>query len=883
MKNEEKFSIMRVVVGLVFLVFPTIGIVWLLSAQTNAYLGYLNVNPWWQTLFFSAGMIAAFLLYSFRARFLVTAALLAFLLFTGYKAIEKYYVGEFDSYFISVQYALYAFIFALSWLIGYGLARHRYFPIVLSVFVLLFAIILHTNTTLIHNYRQYLINFIPVVVYVFYMIYIREVIKSMQAFGWKNILKLFGRTALFLLFLMLVLISSEYLFKDQIANLKEAVEEAASYGDNKNQPEDKDDMMDRSNDGKDTTFNLKKYSELRSRLGRNQELLFCAHLENYFEGTEIPNPLYFASYYLTKYNPKTEAFELDPYMPANDMFMPNPSVIPLYFNETDSNAIANGKGNLLRKVVEVDVFVKSLSPSDFTAPGTAFSCQPISVDEDFKDQFKSAYRAKSYISQLNSAYFIYNTDHPQIKIFQEERFKILRKVNDYKKVDSTFFDYYTSIPKGTVFDSISQLAEKLTAKHKKPIDKILAIRDYFLSKDSKGRPLFKYTLTPGGNDKKDLRGVQTTTNLSRFLFHTRKGYCTYFAGASLYMLRSIGIPTRLTAGFMTVDRADKNPGWYWFYGDQAHAWIQVYFPGYGWIDFDTTIGAEESRESPKPDGTPPTPPSKAWLAAEGILIKLSDSLTKKATLKMGKLNFHDKEYKLSAPIEVEIDLVHAKIKQDKATKNYSNLKQGDHVLVISYDQKLKKLKPAAKDNTAKVLERLPKIIPVDEVHIKPLAEKKQEEPILTEKEKNNFIKWGIYGGGSLLILLILTWLFLPALTFAVLKNKARKAKNISEKAYYVNRLTDFLLNQLGLNRGQYTPLEFASRVIDPKFNIDLAGFTKSYHKIKYAKEQPDEADHIAINNYYPSFLKKVKQQYSAKDWLLNFIQTQKTLIFLFRI
>jgi protein-glutamine gamma-glutamyltransferase len=881
MKNEDRFSIMRVIISLVFLVFPTIGIVWLLSGQTNAYLGYLNVNPWWQTLFFSGGMIAAFMLYSFRARFLVTAGLLGFLLFAGYKAIEKYYTGEFDSYFISVQYALYAFIFALSWLIGYGLARLRYFPIVLSAFVLLLTIILHTNNTLIHDYRQYLIDFVPVVVYVFYIIYIREVIQSMQAFGWSNLFKLFGRTVLFLLFLMLILFGSDYLFKDQIANLKDAVQESASKNGDKNQPQDKDDMMNRNSNGKDTTFNLKKYAELRSRLGRSEDLLFCAHLENYFEGTDIPNPLYFASYYLTKYNPKIEAFELDPYMPANDLFMPNPSVIPLYFNEIDSNAAINGKGDLLRKVVDVDVYVKSLSPSDFTAPGTAFSCQPVSVDEEFKDEFKSAYRAKSYISELNSAYFIYNTDQPQIKLFQERRFQILRTVNDYKKTDSVFYNYYTAIPKGTVFDSIADLATKLTAAHKKSIDKILAIRDYFLSKDSKGRPLFKYTLTPGGDDNKGLRGVQTTTNLSRFLFKTHKGYCTYFAGASLYLLRSIGIPTRLTAGFMTVDRSDKNPGWYWYYGDQAHAWIQVYFPGYGWIDFDTTIGAEESRESPKPDGTPPTPPSKAWLAAEGTLVKLSDSLTKKATLKMDKLNFHDKEYKLSAPVDIDIDLIHAKIIQNKVAKRYNDLKQGDHVLVVSYDEKLRRLKPGTKDNTEKILERLPKIIPIDEVHLRPVAEKKHENPMFTQKEKENFRTWTIYGGVSLFFLLILTSVFLPAMTFAYLKNKANKATEIFERAYHISRLNDFLLNQLGLTRKELTPLEFATGVIDPKFNIGLTGFTKAYHKIKYAKEQPDEADYKAINNYYPDFLKKIRQHYSSKEWLLNFTQTQRTLRFLF--
>ncbi|MFL5731367.1 MAG: transglutaminase domain-containing protein [Cytophagaceae bacterium] len=879
MKSEDRFSIMRIIVSLIFLVLPTIGITWLMSAQTNAYLGYLSVNPWWQTLFFSAGMVAAFVLYSFRARFAVTAGLLAFLLYAGYKAIEKYYVGEFDSYFLSVQYALYAFVFILSWLMGYGLARLRYFPIGLAVFYLLFTIVLHTSSTLILDMKQYLLDFLPVVVYTFYIIYIREVIQSMQAFRWPNLFKLLGRTALFLLFLAVVLFASNYIFGNQIAELEDAVNESRS-GNSKNQPNDKDDMMDRNSNGKDTTFNLKKYAELRSRLGRNQELLFCAHLENYFQGTDIPNPLYFASYYLTKYNPKTEVFELDPHMPVNDMFMPNPSVIPLYFTESDSNTIKNGRGDELRKTVEVDVYVRSLSPSDFTAPGTAFSCQPISVDEEFRQEFKSAYRAKSYISELNSAYFIYNTDQPQIKAFQERRFEVLREIDNYKKTDSTFMEYYTRIPKGPVFDSIAGLAHELTDKKKKPIDKILAIRDYFLSKDDQGRPLYKYTLTPGGNDSKNMRGVQTTTNLSRFLFKTHKGYCTYFAGASLYLLRSIGIPTRLTAGFMTVDRADKNPGWYWFYGDQAHAWIQVYFPEYGWIDFDTTIGAEESRESPKPDGTPPTPPSKAWLAAEGTLVQVSDSISKKVTLKMESLNFHDKEYKLKTPVEIKLDLLKAKILQDKISVAYSNLKEGSHVLVVSYDEKLKRLKPASTDNTEKVLQMLPELLPIDEVHLRPLPPKKEEEPKLTTQEEQDRLRWKIYGGISLFLLLALTWGLLPSITYAYLKKKAARASTVSERAYYINRLSEFLFNQLGRTRGELTPLEFASRVIDPEFNIGMTGFVSAYHKIKYAKEQPTEADLRAIDVYYPVFMKTVRSRYKGLSWLGHFVQSQRTIRFL---
>ncbi len=79
------------------------------------------------------------------------------------------------------------------------------------------------------------------------------------------------------------------------------------------------------------------------------------------------------------------------------------------------------------------------------------------------------------------------------------------------------------------------------------------------------------------------------------------------------MLRALGVPTRFTTGFAAINRSDKNKGWYWFYASQAHAWTQVYFPGYGWLDFDMTIGNEDQQSAPKPDGTPPLPPPEPWL------------------------------------------------------------------------------------------------------------------------------------------------------------------------------------------------------------------------------------------------------------------------------
>jgi hypothetical protein len=74
--------------------------------------------------------------------------------------------------------------------------------------------------------------------------------------------------------------------------------------------------------------------------------------------------------------------------------------------------------------------------------------------------------------------------------------------------------------------------------------------------------------------------------LASFL-ETKRGYCQHFAGAMALMLRYLGIPARVAAGFTsgTYDPREKE----WTVTDHnAHTWVEVYFPDYGWIPFDPT-------------------------------------------------------------------------------------------------------------------------------------------------------------------------------------------------------------------------------------------------------------------------------------------------------
>jgi transglutaminase-like putative cysteine protease len=103
-----------------------------------------------------------------------------------------------------------------------------------------------------------------------------------------------------------------------------------------------------------------------------------------------------------------------------------------------------------------------------------------------------------------------------------------------------------------------------------------------------------------------------------FLFDVQEGYCDYYASAMAVMLRSMGIPSRLVVGYTPGDyiappMEDASAiGKYLILERHAHAWVEAYFPTYGWIQFEPTASESlltrpESLSDLLP-GTTPTPP-----------------------------------------------------------------------------------------------------------------------------------------------------------------------------------------------------------------------------------------------------------------------------------
>jgi len=75
--------------------------------------------------------------------------------------------------------------------------------------------------------------------------------------------------------------------------------------------------------------------------------------------------------------------------------------------------------------------------------------------------------------------------------------------------------------------------------------------------------------------------------LVSFLLDTRLGYCEQFSGAMTLLLRMDGVPARVAAGFLPGAR-DASTGLYEVSARDAHAWVEVFFAGIGWVPFNPT-------------------------------------------------------------------------------------------------------------------------------------------------------------------------------------------------------------------------------------------------------------------------------------------------------
>lgn len=132
---------------------------------------------------------------------------------------------------------------------------------------------------------------------------------------------------------------------------------------------------------------------------------------------------------------------------------------------------------------------------------------------------------------------------------------------------------YLQLP-DTVPDRVVDLARELTATEPTPYDRAKAIEQYLRE--------FPYNL--------DVPRPGAQTDIADFfLFELQEGYCDYYATSMVVLARAAGLPARLVIGYVS-GQYDPVVARYVVTEADAHAWPEIYFPEYGWIEFEPTGG-----------------------------------------------------------------------------------------------------------------------------------------------------------------------------------------------------------------------------------------------------------------------------------------------------
>ncbi len=187
----------------------------------------------------------------------------------------------------------------------------------------------------------------------------------------------------------------------------------------------------------------------------------------------------------------------------------------------------------------------------------------------------------------------------RVPIGQDAPYQVVSKASDVSperlRLAGTAYpdwigEQYLQLP-DSLPQRVRDLSSEITALAANPFDKAAAVEQYLRT--------FTYNqgiaAPPAGQDGVDY-----------FLFDVREGYCDYYASAMVVLLRSAGVPARFVVGYTPGELIETNAtadgsNRYSVLERNAHAWPEVYFPSYGWVQFEPTASEPQLvRPSDKP-------------------------------------------------------------------------------------------------------------------------------------------------------------------------------------------------------------------------------------------------------------------------------------------
>ncbi len=276
-------------------------------------------------------------------------------------------------------------------------------------------------------------------------------------------------------------------------------------------------------------FDFSKYVRLESEISMNNDLVLVFRKEGPAERMLLRR------FVLSGYRPDSGFFyDSKTDADGSDITVP------------DAPLTVRDPGYASRSEIDQEFFFVNFDPSSLVAMNYPVRITPMKNWDD--SSFLRIYRATSKISSA-------------------EPFDLLE--TEAPAMDQALYKYYTDYGGD---ERVRALALEITNDVPFYYEKIVAVMEYL-------KTGYYYSLKPGI--------AEDGNQLHHFLFKSKKGYCSYFAFSMALLLRSVGIPARVSVGFF-VDPNLEVLNFYPVHADMAHAWVEVFFGDYGWIEFDPT-------------------------------------------------------------------------------------------------------------------------------------------------------------------------------------------------------------------------------------------------------------------------------------------------------
>ena len=223
----------------------------------------------------------------------------------------------------------------------------------------------------------------------------------------------------------------------------------------------------------------------------------------------------------------------------------------------------------------------------------------------------------------------------------------------------------------------------------------------------------------------------------------------------------------------------------------------------------------------------------------------------------------------------------ASIKRDSIDVPLASIEKGENATAVSYAEAMKKIEPGNLSGN-EIIKRFADPAPIDEVYLKRKDLAKPEEKPQTQKQEEKVnVEKILWTTGIVAVAIMVLLLLLPTIIFRYYVLRYNNA-TLNAKPYWAYRAATFWLHQVGIYRGDLTPMQYASKEIDPRFGTSFTSFMNIYLKQKYAKQPLSTNEQQTVTAFLKPFFAKLRNDIKAGKRFIGFINPVRTVSFYVR-